>query len=86
MWTKTISNWPYGYLNNSLVGSGQVVRHMVLVHAFGGSNPSSPATLEPDYYVRFLRGYEMSGIRTGAKVFAPRYFARLIEQSESLLF
>ena len=27
------------------MGSRQVVRHMVLVHAFGGSNPSSPATV-----------------------------------------
>ena len=26
-----------------IVGSRQVVRHMVLVHAFGGSIPSSPA-------------------------------------------
>jgi hypothetical protein len=26
-----------------LLGRGQVVRHMVLVHAFGGSNPSAPA-------------------------------------------
>ena len=26
-----------------ILGSRQVVRHMVLVHAFGGSNPSSPA-------------------------------------------
>lgn len=27
------------------MGRGQVVRHMVLVHAFGGSNPSAPAKL-----------------------------------------
>ena len=26
-----------------LLGCRQVVRHMVLVHAFGGSNPSTPA-------------------------------------------
>ena len=29
-----------------VMGCGQVVRHMVLVHAFGGSNPSTPATLK----------------------------------------
>ncbi len=27
------------------MGSGQVVRHQVLVLAFGGSSPSSPATM-----------------------------------------
>ena len=30
---------------NGLVGCRQVVRHMVLVHAFGGSSPSTPAKL-----------------------------------------
>ncbi len=28
---------------NNTMGRGQAVRHMVLVHAFGGSNPSAPA-------------------------------------------
>lgn len=31
-----------GHLSH-ILGCGQVVRHMVLVHAFGGSNPSTPA-------------------------------------------
>ena len=30
-------------LQSAFLGRGQVVRHMVLVHAFGGSNPSAPA-------------------------------------------
>jgi hypothetical protein len=31
--------------NAQWVGSRQVVRHVALDHAFGGSNPPSPATL-----------------------------------------
>jgi hypothetical protein len=39
--------WLNSYLTT--VGSGQVVRHQVLVLAFGGSNPSSPAKGSPIY-------------------------------------
>lgn len=45
------------FVMNSLLGIRQVVRHVVLVHAFGGSNPSSPATHRPDFLVGFLRGW-----------------------------
>ena len=37
---------------NGLVGCRQVVRHMVLVHAFGGSNPSTPAMKNDRTFVR----------------------------------
>ena len=39
------SNPRLGYNKAQLLGIGQVVRHMVLVHAFGGSNPSTPAKM-----------------------------------------
>ena len=44
------------------MGCGQVVRHQVLVLAFGGSNPSIPATHRLDRLVEFLRA-EVERIR-----------------------
>jgi hypothetical protein len=38
------------------MGRGQVVRHMVLVHAFGGSNPSAPASLFTSVIIIGLNG------------------------------
>ena len=43
----------FGY-NQGALGTRQVVRHVVLVHAFGGSNPSSPAKLDAEYKDRVL--------------------------------
>ena len=46
----------------TLLGCGQVVRHMVLVHAFGGSNPSTPAKkidVGLKAYVNFLCAREV---------------------------
>ena len=39
---SSLSNKKHAILSGVL-GCRQVVRHMVLVHAFGGSNPSTPA-------------------------------------------
>jgi hypothetical protein len=51
-----------------------------------GSNPSSPAmkiTLDL-YKPSVIFTLLFSEIRTGTKVFAPRHFVRLIDESESL--
>lgn len=42
-----------------VLGCRQVVRHMVLVHAFAGSIPAIPATQSPDLLVGFLCGWEL---------------------------
>ena len=38
------------------MGRGQVVRHQVLVLAFGGSNPSAPAKVKPGQKTGFYFG------------------------------
>ena len=37
----------YSIIKEHTMGCGQAVRHRILVPAFGGSNPSTPAILKP---------------------------------------
>lgn len=49
-----------------LLGCRQAVRHQVLVLAFRGSNPCTPAIISVFYQRIFWRGVEQSGSSLGS--------------------
>jgi hypothetical protein len=42
------------------LGRSQVVRHRILIPAYGGSNPPAPASYKPLFYLMY---FDMSGYR-----------------------